>query len=228
MGGQVLDHADVGDPVRERALAAGDDLEDLAQLAGLQPGAQALQRRVVALDVADPGDQARATRRPRPVVGPPRPSGPAASRSARRRRPRPAAGRPPRAARSGRRRRRSRCRAPISSLDASGRPGARSRAGARRRRVDDADQVDAVEPAEHAGVVAPHRAQADQAGAQRAARRSSRGSRRSVHGRRRSGRGRPRRQRRGAPAARATSAAARSVSGRSQRGPGLPSASRNG
>ena len=72
MGGEVHDHADVGDAVRERALAAGDDLVDLAELAGLQPGAQALQRRVVALDVADAGDQAARPRTPRPGGGPPR------------------------------------------------------------------------------------------------------------------------------------------------------------
>ena len=58
VGGQVHDHADVGDAVRERALAPGDDLVDVAQLARLQPAAQALQRRVVPLDVADAGDQA--------------------------------------------------------------------------------------------------------------------------------------------------------------------------
>ncbi len=57
MGGQVHHDADVGDAVRERALPAGDDLEDLTELAGLQPGAQALQRRVVPLDVTDAGDQ---------------------------------------------------------------------------------------------------------------------------------------------------------------------------
>ena len=58
MGGQVLHHADVGDPVRERALAAGDHLEHLAELAVLQPGPQVLQGRVEALDVADGPDQA--------------------------------------------------------------------------------------------------------------------------------------------------------------------------
>ena len=58
MGGEVLDHADVGDPGRERALAAGDDLVDVAELAGLEPRAQALQRGVVPLDVPDAADQA--------------------------------------------------------------------------------------------------------------------------------------------------------------------------
>ena len=72
VGGQVHDHADVGDAVRERALAAGDDLVDVAELTGLQAAAQALQRRVVALDVADAGRPGRATRTPRPGGGPPR------------------------------------------------------------------------------------------------------------------------------------------------------------
>ena len=58
MGGQVLDHADVGDPSGERALPPGDDLVDLAELALGQPRPQALQRGVVALDVSDPADQA--------------------------------------------------------------------------------------------------------------------------------------------------------------------------
>lgn len=52
------DHADVGDPVREGALAAGDDLVDVAQLAGLQAGAEREQGGVAAFDVADAGDQA--------------------------------------------------------------------------------------------------------------------------------------------------------------------------
>jgi len=55
---EVLDDADVRDPGRERALPAGDDLVDAAELALLQPAAQVLQRRVVALDVADRPDDA--------------------------------------------------------------------------------------------------------------------------------------------------------------------------
>jgi hypothetical protein len=49
--------AHVGDAVRERALPAGDHLEDLAQLARLQTGTQGAQRRVAALDVPDARDQ---------------------------------------------------------------------------------------------------------------------------------------------------------------------------
>src|SRR5690606_30940761 len=58
VGGEVLDHADVRDAVREGALAAGDDLVDVAELTGLQAGAQREQRRVAPLDVAAAGDQA--------------------------------------------------------------------------------------------------------------------------------------------------------------------------
>ncbi len=54
---QVLDHADVRDPGRERALPPGDDLVDLADLPGLDPGAGLLQRGVVPLDVTDRADQ---------------------------------------------------------------------------------------------------------------------------------------------------------------------------
>ncbi len=58
VGGEVLDHADVGDPRGERTLPAGHDLVDAAQLAPLEPAPQMLQRRVVPLDVPDGADQA--------------------------------------------------------------------------------------------------------------------------------------------------------------------------
>ena len=58
MGREVLDDTDVGDARRERALTAGGHLVDRAEVAVLQPGAQRLQRRVVALDVADGTDEA--------------------------------------------------------------------------------------------------------------------------------------------------------------------------
>ena len=53
VGGQVEDHAHVSDPAGERALAAGGDLVDLPEVTVGDPGAGLLQRRVVALDVAD-------------------------------------------------------------------------------------------------------------------------------------------------------------------------------
>ena len=87
VGGEVLDHADVGDPGRERALAAGDDLVDLAELAGLQPGPQALQRRVVPLDVSDGADQAGLLEGLGELASPRPRTRPAASRSSRGRRP---------------------------------------------------------------------------------------------------------------------------------------------
>ena len=58
MRGQVLDHADVRDAVGEGALTSGHDLEDLAELAGLQAAAQRAQGRVAAFDVADAGYEA--------------------------------------------------------------------------------------------------------------------------------------------------------------------------
>ena len=66
VGREVLDHADVGDPRRERALAARDDLVDVAEVAVRRVGARSLlQRRVVALDVTDGADQAARPRTPR-------------------------------------------------------------------------------------------------------------------------------------------------------------------
>jgi hypothetical protein len=53
VGGEIHHHADIGDARRERTLPASGNLVHLAQLASLQPTAQALQCRVVALDVAD-------------------------------------------------------------------------------------------------------------------------------------------------------------------------------
>ena len=53
MGGQVLDDADVVDARGEGPLAAGEDLVDLPELAGVQALAQGPQGRVAALHVAD-------------------------------------------------------------------------------------------------------------------------------------------------------------------------------
>ena len=69
VGREVLDHADVGDPVGERALAAGGDLVDVAELARRRAARAALQRRVVALDVADAADQAARARTRRRAAG---------------------------------------------------------------------------------------------------------------------------------------------------------------
>ena len=57
VGGEVFDDADVGDATGERTLAAGGDLVDLAEQAVFDALARRLQRRVVALDVADAADR---------------------------------------------------------------------------------------------------------------------------------------------------------------------------
>ena len=57
MGGQVLDDADVADARREGALAAGEDLVDLAELTGVEALAKRPQGRVAALHVADGAHQ---------------------------------------------------------------------------------------------------------------------------------------------------------------------------
>ena len=54
---QVLDDADVGDAARERALAPGGDLIDLADQPVLDALPRALQGGVEALDVADAADE---------------------------------------------------------------------------------------------------------------------------------------------------------------------------
>ena len=70
VGAQVLDHPDVGDPGRERALPAGGHLVHVTELAGLQPGPRLLQRRVVPLDVPDRADQPGVGERPRQLLRP--------------------------------------------------------------------------------------------------------------------------------------------------------------
>ena len=57
MRGEVHDHADVGDAGRERALTTGRHLVDVAQVTIGEPGPQALDGRVVALDVAHATDE---------------------------------------------------------------------------------------------------------------------------------------------------------------------------
>jgi hypothetical protein len=70
VGGQIHYDAHVGDPARERSLPPGDDLVHVAEFTVLEPLAQALQRRVVPLDVADRADQVPALeRRHQPARG---------------------------------------------------------------------------------------------------------------------------------------------------------------
>ena len=219
MGGEVLDHADVGDPGRERALPPGDDLVDLARA-----------RRPRAASAADcsaglyrsmcptRADQPALARRPRPACC-------AAARSVRERLldQRVDAGLGQRepdllvVARWARRRRSSRCPTAMSSSTSAStgrppatpvrgrRPGRRRRRGRRRR------------AGQHAGVVAAHHPQPDQAGAQVAPCQAAR-LREGVDRVRRCARGRPA-SARGAPAARGTRARpARSPAGRRRAG----------
>ena len=58
VGGEVLDDADVGDARGERALARRGDLVDVAEQALLDPLAHRQDGRVAALDVADAADHA--------------------------------------------------------------------------------------------------------------------------------------------------------------------------
>ncbi len=161
-----MHHAHVGDAVRERALPPGDDLVDLAQLAGLQPGTQALQRRVVPLDVPDAGDQARGLERvDQPARGRPTDWASGFSISA----PTPLCGQlqADLLVQRGRAGDHGVVDAQRDQLG-EGRDDRRPHgAGRVAGRVHDADQFDAGQPGEHPGVVASHRAEPDQAGAQR-------------------------------------------------------------
>jgi len=57
VGRQVLDHADICDARRERALPSGGDLEHLAEFARFESAPGLLERRVVTLDVTDRTDE---------------------------------------------------------------------------------------------------------------------------------------------------------------------------
>ena len=170
--GEVLDHADVGDPRPGTGPAAGGDLVDLAEVA---------RPRSAARSAAAPGCSARCGRRrrrgrprrtPQRAARPPRRCRRSASRSSCARRPRPAPGRPPRGGRSG--------TATMAEVDAGvdqcldvgqHRAGRRRRRAGRRRGRRRPTRSTPGRRAEHAGVVAAHHAEADQPGAQR--RRSS-------------------------------------------------------
>jgi hypothetical protein len=58
VGGEILDHADVGNARRERPLPPRGHLVHLAELACLEAGTKAPQRRVVPFDVTDRAGQA--------------------------------------------------------------------------------------------------------------------------------------------------------------------------
>src|SRR5690606_4860082 len=55
---EILDDTDIGDAMREWTLTPRLDLIELAKVARGESGLEALQRRVVTLDVPDSGNQA--------------------------------------------------------------------------------------------------------------------------------------------------------------------------